>query len=140
MGNKILEDNVIKEAKKELGTKIAECRKEFEVPLSMRKLAEVIEISPSNLKYIEDGVNAPSHDVYARIIKVLKPPPDIHSKMDKLYTIIRKSPPPDICNTINNNQDLFDIIRIFSDQILTTEQISKAKILFETFANENKGE
>lgn len=140
MGNKILEDIVVKEAKKELGTKITECRKELAVPLSMRKFAEAIEIPPSNIKYIEDGINAPSHDVYARIIKVLKPPPDIHAKMDKLYTIIRKSPPPDVCDTINNNQDLFDVIRIFSDQILTTEQISKAKILFETFANENKGE
>ena len=29
--------------------------------------------------------------------------------MDKLYATIRKTPPPDVCETINSNQELFDM-------------------------------
>ena len=60
--------------------------------------------------------------------------------MDKLYVTIRKTPPPDVCETINSNQELFDVFRIIKSQQLSQEQITRAKELFQTFANENKGE
>lgn len=133
-------NNAVEESKKQLGKLIADYRKELDVPLTMRKLAEAIELSPSNMKYIEDGVNAPSHKVYAKIIKVLNPSPEKHVLMDELYTKIRKTPPPDVCNSIIKNQDLFDVLRLISGQILTAEQISQAEALFKTFTDENKGE
>lgn len=132
-----MKDKSIEKAKKKLGEEIAKCRGE----LSQRKLSQAIGLPPSNMKYIEDGVNAPSHDIYAKIIGVLKPLQDQRVTMDRLYTTIRKSPPPDVCETINKNQELFDAFRLIDGQELSKEQIIRAKILFNTFADENrKGE
>ena len=36
---------------------------------SLRKFAENIGLSPSNMTYIEKGVNAPTAEVYERILK-----------------------------------------------------------------------
>jgi DNA-binding XRE family transcriptional regulator len=126
----------MEKAKKRLGAEIAKNRGE----LSQRKLAQAVGLPPSNMKYIEDGVNAPSHDIYAKIIGVLTPPPKQRAIMDKLYTTIRKSPPPDVCETINSNQELFDVFRLINSQKLIKEQITRAKELFQAFADENKGE
>ena len=134
MANSIIKD--IEKAKSKLGTEIAKNRGE----LRQRKLAQAVGLPPSNMKYIEDGVNAPSHDVYAKIIEELNPPPRQRAVMDKLYATIRKTPPPDVCETINSNQELFDVFRIIKSQQLSKEQITRAKELFQTFANENKGE
>jgi transcriptional regulator with XRE-family HTH domain len=126
----------MEKVKIKLGTEIAKSRGK----LSQRKLAQAVGLHPSNMKYIEDGVNAPSHDVYAKIIEELKPPPRQRAVMDKLYTTIRKTPPPDVCETINSNQELFDVFRLINSQKLSKEQITRAKELFKTFAYENKGE
>lgn len=136
MANSIIKD--IEKAKSKLGIEIAKNRGE----LSQRKLAQAVGLPPStNMKYIEDGVNAPSHDVYAKIIEELNPPPRQRAVMDKLYATIRKTPPPDVCETINSNQELFDVFRIIKSQQLSKEQNNNvAKELFQTFANENKGE
>lgn len=136
MTKKIIKDTKIETAKKQLGQEIATCRGER----SQRNLASSIGLPPSNMKYIEDGVNAPTHDIYAKIIEVLKPPPKQRVIMDKLYTAIRKSPPPDVCETINSNQKLFDVFRLINNQQLSQEQITRAKELFQNFAYENKGE
>ena len=40
---------------------------------SLRKFAENIGLSPSNMTYIEKGINAPTAEVYERILKELKP-------------------------------------------------------------------
>ena len=133
---KVKKDKVIEKAKKQLGEEIARCRGETR---SQRNLASAVGLSPSNMKYIEDGVNAPSAECYINLIDDLKPPPKQQKKMDALYTTIRKTPPPDVCGTINNNQDLFDVFRLISDQILSKEQITQAKALFKSFADEHKG-
>ena len=134
MTNSISKD--IGKTKLKLGIEIAKSRGK----LSQRKLAQAIGLPPSNMKYIEDGVNAPSHDVYAKIIEELKPPPRQRAIMDKLYATIRKTPPPDVCEIINSNQELFEVLRIIKCQQLSKEQITNIKELFRCFANENKGE
>ena len=55
-------------AKKELGKLISKSRENI---MSQRKLARGINIPPSNMKYIEDGVNAPTADVYEKILEIL---------------------------------------------------------------------
>lgn len=136
MANSVIKDKDMEKAKIKLGVEIAKSRGKA----SQRKLAQAVGLPPSNMKYIEDGVNAPSHDVYAKIIEELKPPPRKRAVMDKLYAAIRKTPPPDVCETINSNQDLFDVFRIIKSQQLSQEQIIRARELFQTFADENKGE
>ena len=119
MANSVIKDKDMEKAKTKLGVEIAKNRGE----LSQRKLAQAVGLPPSNMKYIEDGVNAPSHDVYAKIIEELNPPPRQRAVMDKLYATIRKTPPPDVCETINSNQELFDVFRIIKSQQLSKEQI-----------------
>lgn len=41
--------------------------------LSLRQFAKLIKIPPSNITYIEKGINAPSPEIYARIVDVLSP-------------------------------------------------------------------
>ncbi len=136
MANSVIKDKDMEKAKTKLGVEIAKNRGE----LSQRKLAQAVGLPPSNMKYIEDGVNSPSHDVYAKIIEELKPPPKQRAVMDKLYATIRKTPPPDVCETINSNLELFDVFRLINSKKLTKEQITRVKELFQTFADENKGE
>lgn len=136
MANSVIKDKDIEKVKIKLGVEIAKNRGK----LSQRKLAQAVGLPPSNMKYIEDGVNAPSHDVYSKIIEELKPPPKQRAVMDKLYATIRKTPPPDVCETINSNLELFDVFRLINSKKLTKEQITRAKELFQTFADENKGE
>ena len=40
---------------------------------SLRKFAENIGLPPSNMTYIEKGINAPMAEVFERILKELKP-------------------------------------------------------------------
>ena len=47
-------------AKKKLGTLIAKCRGKN---MSQRRLAEAVDLPPSNMKYIEDGINCPTANV-----------------------------------------------------------------------------
>lgn len=136
MANSVIKDKDMEKVKIKLGIEIAKNRGE----LSQRKLAQAVGLPPSNMKYIEDGVNAPSYDVYAKIIEELKPPPRQRAVMDKLYATIRKTPPPDVCETINGNLELFDVFRLINSQKLTKEQITRVKELFQTFVDENKGE
>ncbi len=137
MPKKETKDVAVEKAKKKLGEEIVKCRGENK---SQRKLASAVGLSPSNMKYIEDGVNAPSPDIYSKLIIKLKPPPKQLETMDKLYTAIRKIPPPDVCDVINNNQELFEAFRLLDGQKLSKKQISQAKLLFQTFVDENKGE
>lgn len=101
-------------AKKQLGKLIAQCRGDN---MSANKLAIAIGLSRSNLKYIEDGVNAPTAEVYERIIDVLQPPSTKRKKMDDLYMTIRQTPPPDICQTIINSPQLIELIRSVDKEI-----------------------
>ena len=51
----------VAKAKKKLGSLIAKCRGSN---MSQRQLAAAVGLSPSNMKYIEDGINCPTADVY----------------------------------------------------------------------------
>ena len=65
------------EKKQALGKLIAQCRSNY----SQRQLAKLIDIPPSNLTYIENGINAPSPEVYLKIIQTLNPKPKQRQKM-----------------------------------------------------------
>lgn len=138
MPRKAIKDKAIEKLKKQLGEEIAKCRGNDR---SQRNLAVAVGLPPSNMKYIEDGVNSPSGEIYRKLIDELKPPPKQRKKMDVLYSEIRKVPPPDVCNVITENQDLFDVIRLLSGQSLTKEQIKQTEDLFTSFVdNKEKGE
>lgn len=104
--------------------------------ISQRQLAKMIDLPPSNLTYIENGVNAPSPEVYLKIIQTLNPKPRIRGKMDSLYMDIRKLPPPDVCNVLMENGALVDKLRILSGTPLTQEQLQRVEELFNSFKEE----
>ena len=79
--------------------------------LSLRKLADMIGLQPSNLFYIQTGANAPSPEVYQKLITALTPTEKERFKLDKLYGEIRKIPPPDVCEILINNPNLYEQIR-----------------------------
>ena len=98
-----------KELKEELGQLIKFNRKAKGE--SQRGLAKAIDLPNSNLKYIEDGINAPSPEVYKNIILLLKPNDEDRGRMDYLYSQIRGTPLPDICEFIIENNEVFESIR-----------------------------
>lgn len=95
---------------------------------SQRGLAKAIDLPNSNLKYIEDGINAPSPEVYKNIIQLLKPGDKDRRRMDYLYSQIRGTPPPDICEFIMGNTELYEAIRGNSSK-LDNEQIKKISLI-----------
>lgn len=124
----------IKNAKIELGNKIKLLRtRNGSDSISLRKLAEAVGLPPSNMKYIEDGINAPSPDMYDAIIRYLSPDSITRRELDHLYTIIRGTPPPDVCRVMCVNEALNDALRMISDQKLTAQQLSQIMSLFSSF-------
>jgi len=115
--------------KQALGRMIIQCR----CGMSQRKLAKAIGIPPSNLTYIENGVNVPSPDVYAKIIKVLNPTIEEHMEMDKLYSTIRNVPPPDVCEVILNHDGLGNTLKLLTGKTLTKQDIKRIETLFCSF-------
>lgn len=109
-------------AKKDLGSSIKKLREN--AGFSQRSFAKKIGLPNSNLKYIEDGVNAPSAKVYENIISELQPNEQIHAKLDSLYSSIRGTPPPEICKFLIQNSELYKVIRRNS-QKLNSNQIKK---------------
>ena len=73
-----------KQLKGELGKLIKSNREAKDY--SQRGLAKAIDLPNSNLKYIEDGINAPSPEVYKNIILQLNPNDKDRDKMDYLYS------------------------------------------------------
>lgn len=114
--------------KKALGSIISELRKKQNV--SLRKFAEYIGVAPSNLTYIERGVNAPTSEVYEMIIKGLNVSDKERAAMDRLYVKIRKIPPPDVCKVLINNMELMEKIKLFEGFKLSKEQIKNIGDLF----------
>ena len=121
MPNKVAVDQRAKDMIIELGLLIRDCRG----TLSQSQLAKRVGLPRSNMKYIEDGVNAPTADVYDKLIKELKPDLQTHHHMDHLYMAIRKVPPPDVCRTITQNNDLVDAMRKLEGCNLTPDQIER---------------
>ena len=123
-----------KELKEELGQLIKFNRKAKGE--SQRGLAKAIDLPNSNLKYIEDGINAPSPEVYKNIILLLKPSDEDRGRMDYLYSQIRRTPPPDICEFIIENDEVFESIRKNKCKLTRTQTYQLNKLL-ESFAEEN---
>ena len=105
---------------------------------SQRELAREIKLANSNLKYIEDGINAPSPEVYKKIILLLKPDYKDRGRMDNLYSQIRGTPPPDICEFMIENAYLYDVLRSLDNNYKKHD--IQTKILNEVIFDVNKGE
>lgn len=103
---------------------------------SQRELARKIKLANSNLKYIEDGINAPSPEVYKKIVLRLNPNDKDRGRMDHLYSQIRGTPPPDICEFMIENDEVFNAIRKNKCK-LTRTQTGQLNRLLESFAEEN---
>lgn len=103
---------------------------------SQRGLAKAIDLPNSNLKYIEDGINALSPEVYKSIILRLNPNDKEIGRMDYLYSQIRGTPPPDICEFMIENNEVFNAIRK-NKYKLTRAQTGQLNKLLESFAEEN---
>lgn len=125
--------DVIK-AKKKLGSMIVKCRGSN---MSQRQLAAAVGLSPSNMKYIEDGINCPTADVYSRIITTLNPSKKKRTELDQAYMIIRNTPPPDVCDRVKKDPHLMNIIRAMDDALLTESQAQQIMALLGSFASEN---
>ena len=136
MPNKVAVDQQAKDMIIELGLLIRDCRG----TLSQSQLAKRVSLPRSNMKYIEDGVNAPTSEVYDKLIKELKPDLQTRQRMDRLYMAIRKVPPPDICRTITQNKDLVDAMRKLDGCNLTPDQIKSVTTLFASFQENREGE
>ena len=117
-----------KKLKEELGQLIKFNRKAK--GKSQRGLAKAIDLPNSNLKYIEDGINAPSPEVYKNIILSLKPSDEDRGEMDYLYSKIRGTPPPDICEFLLDNTELYRAIR-GNEFKLDKEQIEKISLIID---------
>ena len=117
--------------KQSLGKLISCLRKDKN--MSLRKFAKLIEIPPSNVTYIEKGVNAPSSEIYARIINVLSPQAKDHQNMDMYYCKIRNIPPPDVCEILLNTPELREKLRLLNNVQLSSNQLDSIGTLFSTF-------
>ena len=124
----------IKAAKIELGKLIHDLHDSPEgKTLSLRKAAKAVGISAPNLTQIENGVYTPGPEIYDAIIDFFKPDEDYRRKMDDQYSIIRGTPPPDICKILCANADLNTPLRILTNQTLTEEQIAEVTALLNSF-------
>lgn len=104
--------------------------------ISLRKLEDLVGIPASNLKYIEDGVNTPSPEAYTAIVLHLHPTVEERKELDRLYSSIRKTPPPDVCKVVCANAGLNDALRIIGDQNLSAKQIGQIQALLLSFKND----
>ena len=128
------ESAFLKEQKLLLGQAIKAIRTDDERGyVSLRKMEDAIGIPASNIKYIEDGVNAPSPEVYEAIVRELNPTDEERKELDRLYALIRGTPPPDICKIICANQGLNNSLRALKNQTLTDEQIAEVTALLTSF-------
>ena len=114
-----------------LGKAILKLR--FDKAISLRQLSKAIGLPPSNLTYIESGVNAPTADVYELIIQKLAPTEKQRKIMDRLYMNIRQTPPPDVCNILMVNNGLGEKIRLLRNISLTSDQLISIEELFTSF-------
>ena len=121
------------EDKSALGKLIFKLRDEKKI--SLRKFADAVGLSPSNMSYIEKGTNIPTAEVYEKIIKELKPKSEDKIEMDKLFCKVRKIPTPEVCQVILNNYELGERIKSIGNLILTNEQLTLVEELFKSFCN-----
>ena len=128
------ESAFLKEQKLLLGQAIKAIRTDDERGyVSLRKMEDAVGILASNIKYIEDCVNAPSPEAYEAIIKELNPTDEERNELDRLYSLIRGTPPPDVCKIICANEGLNNALRVLDNQTLTKEQIAEVTALLTSF-------
>lgn len=128
------ENDQIKAAKVELGKLIRELHDAPEgKTLSLRRVAKAVGISAPNMTQIENGVYTPSPEVYDAIVNFFKPDNDYRKQMDYQYSIIRGTPPPDVCKIICANEGLNNALRVLDNQTLTKEQIAEVTALLTSF-------
>lgn len=120
-------ENSMHDCKLRLGELIKECRG----TMSQRKLAAQVGLVPSHMKSIEDGVHAPTPEVYDKLITTLKPGAVMRSEMDALYMALRRLPPPDICEWIINNPCMLRVMRRVVPEKLTFKQYDMIDIVFQ---------
>ena len=99
-------------------------------------LAKFIDLPNSNLKYIEDGMNAPSLEVYKKIILRLNPNDNDKGRMYYLYSLIRGILLPYICEFIIENNKVFNAIRK-NKYKLTRTQSGQLNKLLKSYEGEN---
>lgn len=133
MSKKQKQDKTVEAAKKKLGKIISKSRGET----SLRALAKSVGLPPSNMKYIEDGINAPTAEIYTAIVQNLKPDKRTHDEMDRLYSVIRGAPPPDVCSIILNQKGMNDTLRIIEGQELSDKQMEELQKLLISFITES---
>lgn len=120
MSKKIAVDQQTKQAMIQLGELIAECRGKC----GLRKIALPSGIQASQLQYIEQGILAPTAEVYPKLLKELKPNDAQRNEMDQLYMTIRKTPPPDVCELLINNPNLIAVLRAMEDAKLSKKEMN----------------
>ena len=120
----------VKNQKIELGKLLKECRGER----SLRNVAAAVGLSPSNLKYIEDGVNAPSPEIYIKLMHELEPKGKVKKDIEHAYMLIRQAPPPDVCKVVTTNEGLNDSLRIIEGRTLTPQQFQELITLLRSFS------
>ncbi len=122
------EKTIYKKNARELGQLIRKIRMSpGDYGLGLRRLASAADISPSNMKYIEEGIVTPTPPVYTKIIKTLSPTDKELFELDHLYSLVKGTPPPDVCAILNKNEKLNNILRLLEDVELNENQLSKLK-------------
>ena len=114
-----------------LGTCICKLRKDK--GFSLRDFAKMIDLAPSNLSYLERGVNVPTAEVYQKILDILNPIGSHRKDLDELFTSIRNAPPPDVCGVLLKNYELGEKLRILDNVKLSPQQLEKVEELFLSF-------
>lgn len=112
------------------------CKLREEKGFSLRKFANIIGLSPSNMFYIENGINAPTAETYKKIIFILQPNDKAHMKLDRLYSTIRNMPPPDVCSILMRNPEIGEKIRMLENINLSFHQLKRIEELFIALKNQ----
>lgn len=120
MSKKLAVDQETRLAMVRMGELIAECRGKR----GLRKIAQPSGIQASQLQYIEQGVMAPTAEVYPKLLKELGPDEKQRAEMDQLYMTIRKTPPPDVCELLISNPNLITILRSMEDAKLSKNEMN----------------
>lgn len=134
MPKKVAIDAETEQAMIQLGELICKCRGRN----SLRAIAGPSGIPASQLQYIERGTMAPTADVYTKLLATLHPIESQRLQMDKLYVAIRKTPPPNVCNTIMKSSGLVEAFGVFEGKALSDTQADMLRALLTSFAEKRK--
>ena len=79
-----------------------------------------------------------SHEIYKKIMIELNPNSKDRERMDYLYSGIRGTPPPDICEIVMNNPSLYGVLRAIDiESKISNEHVKR---FAEIISAGNKGE